>query len=120
MVNTTLYVVLRGVSRSGMTRYLDIYTIQDGEPRRWTYTIAVALGWRYDEKRENLVAIGAGMDMGFHTIHTLGHVLFPGGYVCRGTLCRSTEHSPKLIRERCAKEGYVHRDSGYALQTRWL
>lgn len=91
----TVFVVQRGVSRSGMTRWLDLYLIPSGEaivknhekwksqynqtvtrPHRITYTVAKALQWTYNENREALVVSGCGMDMHFHTVYTLSCVLF--------------------------------------------
>lgn len=97
----TLYAIVRSVARSGMSRRMDYYAMQDGE-LRWITPLMVKAGipdeswtsWRkrrdYDGARIN----GCGMDMIFESAYRLGHALF----------------------ERVENE----RDSGYALKYRAL
>jgi len=80
--NPTVYVMTRHVARSGMTRWIDLYTIatdRDGRPylARITWSVARALGWTYDGRHDALKVHGAGMDMHFHTVYELGCVLWP-------------------------------------------
>ena len=77
----TVYTILRSVSRSGMTRYYDLFVMIDNEPVRITYKAAIALGWTYNAA-DALKVTGCGMDMGFHTVYSLSAVLF--GYGDRG------------------------------------
>ena len=93
IVGDTIYTVLRHVSASGMTRYIDLYVIRDGRPLRLTWSVAQALGWPYDKKRESLKVTGCGMDMGFHTVYSLAYVL---------------------------NKGKTDGDAGYSLQHNWL
>lgn len=92
-VGDTVYTVMRHVSSSGMTRYIDLYVIKDNRPLRLTWSAATALGWTYDRKREALKVTGCGMDMGFHTVYSLARVLYSG-----------------------TSEG----DAGYSLQHTWM
>lgn len=99
----TVYTILRSVSRTGMSRCISLYAIQDNLPKDITSCVAYALdGHRNKSGFLNLT--GCGMDMGFHTVHTLGRVMWPKG----------TE-KPHGIRN-----GQPDRDGGYALQHRWL
>lgn len=100
----TVYTVLRHVSPSGMTRWLDLYVIRDGEPLRMTWSVANALGWTYDRKREALKVGGCGMDMGFHAVYTLGSVLWREG-------------TPEPHGRR---NGQPDSAGGYALKHRWM
>ena len=75
----TLYCVMRHVSRSGMTRIIDLLTIQDGDIVRIGYDAALVLGWPYDYRRGGVRVSGCGMDMGFHLVHSLAYALFGAG-----------------------------------------
>jgi hypothetical protein len=96
----TVYTVCRFVSASGMTLTMDLYVIRDNEPRRLTYWAAVVLGVRYNYKKEVMVVSGAGMDMGWHTVHSLSRLLFPDGFT--------------------DEQGEKRNDGGHALNHRWL
>lgn len=74
----TIYCILRHVSSSGMTRVIDLATVNDGEILSIGYDAALALGWPYDRRREGVRVPGTGMDMGFHLVDSLGHALFGG------------------------------------------
>ena len=50
----TVYVILRGISKSGMSRCIDLYAIVNGRPCRLTWSAAIALRKPYDKKREAL------------------------------------------------------------------
>lgn len=89
---TTVYTVLRGCARSGMTRWMDVFVIRKNEPLRLTWSVAKALGWTYSKRHDALEVSGCGMDMGFYTIHSLFHCL----------------------------HGYAGEKSGYTLNHRWL
>ena len=81
---TTLYTVLRRVSRSGMTRFIDVILWQDNQPRQvvvrestdCTKDAQTALEkWGADYK-----VTGCGMDMGFDLIYRLGYLIKGNGY----------------------------------------
>lgn len=113
----TLFCNLRHVSRSGMQRSIQLIKIErpakgSREPKMvyLGYNAAKALGWRYDRKREGVIVGGCGMDMGFHLVYELAHVLFPrkaGAPVATGSGETAVGHSND-------KAG------GYALRHRWL
>lgn len=89
----TVYTVLRHVSRSGMTRDLDLYVIQDNEPRWITRLACRATDRQYNERAEAMRVGGCGMDMGFDAVYALSRALFPEGFGCIGQGCPSNDHS---------------------------
>jgi len=97
--DTTIYTLLRHRAASGMTRYLDLYVIENNRPLRITWQAAKALCWTYDEKREALKIGGCGMDMGFHAVYTLSSILF-----------RGDAHRDPVTGE----------DAGYTLRHEWM
>ena len=95
-----VYCVLRSVSRSGLSRVIDlqrIMTDEDGDTRIVSigYRTARALEMAWDRDRDGIKVSGCGMDMGFHLVYELGRVLYPDG----------TGRSP---------------DGGYALTHHWV
>lgn len=85
----TLYTQIKSVSRSGMSRVIQVMKIScrtetdvDGnastEPdiSYLGYNVALALDWKYDRDREGIKVGGCGMDMGFHVVHSLGYALY--------------------------------------------
>lgn len=105
----TLFTVLRHVSKSGMSRRIDVVKMEGGEPHRLTEMVALAIGARVQERKEGLVVGGCGMDMGFHVVYQLGSVLFPEGFkLAEGQWGRNGD-----------KSGY-DKDGGYAINQRWL
>ena len=79
----TIYCILRHVSKSGLTRVIDLVKVEDGEILNIGYNAALALGWPYDRRREGVRVAGCGMDMGFHLVYSLGHTIFGGGDVLK-------------------------------------
>lgn len=114
---STVYTVLRHVSKSGMSRSIALYIIEDGEPRWITYTAARAMRATWDDAREAIKVGGVGMDMGFAIVYDLGVSLFGrDGWTCAGDRCPSNDHS-NGDRDHTPHQ---HSDGGYALQHRWL
>lgn len=150
----TVYTILDNVSRSGMSRAIRVlvplvagngvesvppggkptdYIRKDSihvEFRHPNYAVGKALGlrhWKRDGREQDaLVVGGCGMDMGFHLVYELSHVLYgghrdgSGGYACLGKGCPSNYH----VNHRVSQDGperfdLVHTD-GYALRHRWL
>jgi len=72
-----IFVNVRHVSASGMTRVISFYTpIIDKETgrvwmRRLDRDICDLLGYSYDKKREGVTVRGCGMDMAFAVIYNL-------------------------------------------------
>jgi hypothetical protein len=79
---STVYTVLRAVSRSGMSRKISLYTV-DKDGKLWDIGnyVAKALDSKPVEFMGSwvLVAGGCGMDMGYHLVSSLAHALF--GYI---------------------------------------
>ena len=81
---STVRCVLRSVSRSGMSRQIDFYTIDDdGDLLYLSGYIGNALSVTRTQQGALKVS-GAGMDMGYHIVHNLGATLYPDGYGCIG------------------------------------
>lgn len=82
----TVYTILRHVSQSGMSRDISVKTLEDGQLRDITYTVAEALGKKIkDRNGQRVIRVsGCGMDMGFHLVYSLSATLYPnmerGGY----------------------------------------
>src|SRR6185503_15436198 len=81
---STVYCILRNVSRSGMSRSISLHYNENGEPRWISYLAAKAADMSYDDKREAIRVGGCGMDMGFHVVSTLSAYLYPHGFGCIG------------------------------------
>ena len=90
-----VYCVLRGVSRSGMTRYIDFYTFVPntkeeikrgyGKIAKFYLTYKMGVVLDYPIRTGNglsdygLKVEGCGTDMGFELVYNLGRVLYPKG-----------------------------------------
>ena len=78
-----LFTALESVSKSGMTRYLVVYTstCEVERPLNWiSVPVGQVLGWPSPANRSGVKVTGAGMDMGFHLAYSLAHVLYGDGY----------------------------------------
>lgn len=114
----TVYTVLRSVSRSGMSRQIDVYHFakvdQGRVDKAWlSYWAAKALGWRFNNRADSITVSGCGMDMGFHLIYCLSATIFADlagkpidpawGHIQGGTNANGTVGDP-----------------GYLLNQEWL
>lgn len=99
---TTVYTILRHVSRSGMSRDIDVYVMEDGEPRRITWSVAKAADLTYSRKAEAIKIGGCGMDMGFAIVYDLSRSLYDRGhtFTCIGKDCPSNDHSNAYCNSR--------------------
>lgn len=92
---STVFVVQKHVSRSGMQRKLGLFllpkcsnghpkgiTFRDEQirPHDITYRVARALNWSYDTKWLCVTVNGCGMNMHFCTVYNLSQVLFQDGF----------------------------------------
>lgn len=79
---STVYTVLRHVSRSGMRRAIDAYalTAVNGKiEKSWlSRRVAAVCGYSFDDRREAVTVNGCGMDMGFDLVYNLSHALYDG------------------------------------------
>lgn len=137
----TVWTILRHVSKSGMSRRIDLCVMRDNEPRLITRSVADVLGCRHDMDKQGLTVGGCGMDMGFHMVYNLSRSLWPTGFGCIGTGCPANDHvngdytahkdaqNKQSIQARkrghvgpdpSTMPGHIHLDGGYALQQRWL
>jgi len=128
----TVYTILRNVSRSGMSRTVDAYIMQNNEPRRLSWAIARAIGLTYDKTHEGIKVGGCGMDVGFEVVYHLGYALWPDGFDCIGSEsqtcgrgCPSNDHSNDGMRPQGRTSidyspDRHHSDGGYALRQRWM
>ncbi len=80
---TTLYTILRRVSRSGMTRIIDLKIIQDNQPRNAIIREFPYCAKNCDQESKwggNYRVTGCGMDMGFWLVYELGWLIHQDGY----------------------------------------
>lgn len=63
-----IYAIIRGVSRSGMSRRLSFFMIEDGELRDVTHVIAQAIDRKLNNHEWSFRVNGCGMDMIAHTL----------------------------------------------------
>lgn len=109
---TTVYTILRHVSRSGMMRHISVKT---GLEVQHDWDVALVTGLRL-APYEGIKVAGAGMDMGFHLVYSLSHTLYPNGFDCIGEGCPANDHS----NYRGGDVPKHHLDGGYALRQRWI
>lgn len=137
-----LYTILKGVSRSGMSRNIDVFKFSTDENggiiKQWlSPRIARACGFTFDTKSESIKIGGCGSDMGFEIVYNLGRYLFPNGFAEKCTACGRTPTRKDAIDEgqperapQCSR-GHRFRgrnndttgwddDGGYALKHEWL
>ena len=72
---STVYTILRHVSRSGMQRRISLLAVVNGTISQLDGLAKDALGWR-THKEGGIVANGCGMDMGFDLVYRLGRALY--------------------------------------------
>lgn len=98
---STVYTILRSVSRSGMTRIITPLVIQNGEPVNLTWRVGKVLGWGIRHGfQDGIKCDGCGSDMGHDLVHSLSYALHGTGP------------------EKCSYHD-EHRP-GYTLNHRWL
>ena len=112
----TVYTILRHVSRSGMSRVIDLVIISDGEPFSISPWAAKVAGNRMDLDRWGIKIGGTGMDMGFALVYELSYALFKDGFTCVGEKCPANDH----INGDRNYTPHQHRDGGYALSQQWI
>lgn len=83
---STVYTILRGVSRSGISRDIGLVILcadESGKPffRHPNHAAATVLGLSL--KRDAMRVIGCGMDMGFHIVSTLSRALYGDDYAIK-------------------------------------
>lgn len=71
---TTVYTVLRHVSRSGMLRHISLLFVESGKIVDISWYVALALEYKL-ARDGGLKVGGCGMDMGFHLVNSLSYAL---------------------------------------------
>lgn len=115
----TLHTVVRHVTGSGMTRWIDVYKLEGGDAKYLSYWVAKVVESPINTGgHDGIKRGGCGMDMGFDLVYSLARALWPEGYACIGEGCPANDHANG---DRDYTPGHVvHRDGGYALNQRWL
>lgn len=87
---STVYTILRHVSRSGMQRVIGVVVIDhangtSSEPIVFhpNHAVASVLDWSMHPKIDGVKVSGCGMDMGFHLVYQLSSVLHGDGYALK-------------------------------------
>lgn len=106
----TVYTIVTHVSKSGMSRRIRCFRIDDGEPYDISGHVALILGYRRNDRDGGVIVGGCGMDMGFHLVNNLSYALH--GYDDVG---EAKEFSGRPFTPR--PDAYR---SGYSLNHRWL
>lgn len=127
---STVYTILRHVSRSGMLRCVSVVIQEADGPNDVTWLAARALGEKINNRHDGINMSGCGMDMGFALVYNLASVLYPDGFGCAGAGCPSNDHSngdrdytphPGCGKpDRRGHRDHWHASGGYALRHRWL
>lgn len=99
----TVYTSCEQVSASGMSRRISLYIVVKGEIVNITRRASIITGFGLS-KNGGLIVQGCGMDMGFHTVYTLGCNLWPKG----------------TRKPHGTRNGSPDKDGGYALKHSWL
>ena len=117
----TIYTILRHVSRSGMTRVIDLILMPERGTEE-TGPISISghasklLDMPLDRDRWGIKIGGCGMDMGFALVYNLSYHLFKDGFECIGGDCPANDHSNGDRNY----EPHQHSNAGYALRQKWL
>ena len=115
---TVLRTVVRHVSSSGMTRYIDVY---GPDYDYMTHLVGNVIGWPVNATRHNGITVtGCGMDMGFHTVYTFGRVIWRDGFDTAGYWKRAGGSRGDDRKYRRNEELDHDPDGGYAYVQRWL
>lgn len=70
-----IYTKVTHVAKSGMSRSIECFVIEENEPINITWAVARILGERVDQKNGGVRVSGCGMDMGFHIVNYLSYSL---------------------------------------------
>lgn len=109
----TIDIIIRHVSRSGMSRRMDCYLIRRDRPIWITALVAEITGYSLNKRHDELVIGGCGMDMGFSLVYTLASKLFPRGFYIRPNDW-PRNNDPEI------KETRIDPSGGYALKHRYM
>lgn len=104
---TTVYTTVTSVARSGMSRRIRFFVMQDCRPQDITWDVAQVIGLAYKYGDDGARISGCGMDMGLAAVYDLGRNIFPDGFKAWPGYWRNgpLEFDP---------------DGGYGLKQSWL
>jgi len=103
-----IYTVLRSVSRSGMSRKIDVYYFKGDSKIYLNYHIATLTSFTLDRQSGAVKVGGCGMDMGFNLVYNFSYALFSGEDIAKFK-----------IKGRNGDE-FETKDAGYILNQEWL
>lgn len=110
-VGSYVSLVVRRVSKSGMSRDIDCIVNGEQYPNNITHWVALALSKKV-QKTGGIRMNGCGMDQGFELVYNLGNVLFPDGFI------------PAVGGRKYGRNGSsaneLDKDGGYALNRHYL
>lgn len=86
--NTIIYTHVEDVSKSGMSRTMNVYIAKKNKIKRITFITAKCLGLTMTKDNDALRIYGCGMDMGFHLVDSLSWELY-------GSVKTETGHTQK-------------------------
>ena len=66
--NTKIYAIVRSVARSGMSRTMSFFMVEDGELINITHVVARVCWYRFNKDNWTIRVNGCGMDMIAHTL----------------------------------------------------
>lgn len=104
-----VYCTVTHVSRSGMSRSIQLFVVRKGEICQITYSASRILGYPIDGTNGGIKIGGCGMDMGFALVYSLSSAMFPKGFKL-----------PKGMWHNNVKPGEHCDAGGYALRKEWL
>ena len=107
--DVNVYVSLKWVSSSGMSRHISCYVARKNKIIDITWEVGHITDYKRNKDTYGLVVGGCGMDMGFYLIYSLSRCLYPKGY--------------KLAKNEYGRNGDTlgyDRDGGYKLKHHWL
>lgn len=125
----TVYCIVRSVSKSGLSRVISLYIVENGKLRNIDGLASDAMARMDAKDRSGFVVHGCGMDMCFATVYDLGRYLYPDGFGVEGkdALGRIVRPLTKQKAENAVRRGFVFRgrngdssgwdcDGGYSLK----
>jgi hypothetical protein len=122
----TVFTTVVNVARSGMSRHIRLFVMEDNAPRDISYLVGRILDYRVSDKTGGLIVSGCGMDMCYHTVYALSRALYPNGFTCTGV----SVYNANVGIPRCCSNDHsngdrdytphIHNDGGYALNKRDL
>ena len=82
----TIHYIIRSVSSSGMSRNISFKITDKDNILDLSYHIAKALQYPFNDKKHAVKVSCCGMDMAFHVVHNLSHLLYGTGYKLKSNI----------------------------------